>query len=86
LVPANSSIADARLKADAVVLDLEDGVPEAGKDGARASAPETLGRSARPMWVRINDITTTHWTPDLRMVASLSPGLIAGVMLSPASR
>lgn len=64
---------------DVVVLDIEDGVPEAQRDDGRRAVAEWLhdGGSA---WVRINSTVTSEWHADLDAV-SAAPGL-AGVMLA----
>ncbi|MGO4533399.1 HpcH/HpaI aldolase/citrate lyase family protein [Leifsonia sp. 2MCAF36] len=64
--------------ADAVVLDLEDAVPAAGKPAARRAALSFL--EDRPTWVRVNDVTSGHWEDDLTAIGS-SPGL-RGIMLA----
>lgn len=59
-VPANSErfLAKAHERgADAIILDLEDAVPEAEKDAARAGlkdAAKSAGRNGSPIFVRIN--------------------------------
>ncbi len=60
----------ARSHADAVVLDVEDAVDASHKDSARDDVVRWLHGSAadgRPnrAWVRINDATSEHWSPDL---------------------
>ena len=64
--------------ADAVILDLEDGVPTPQKPHARDNVLTWLAGS--PTWVRINDVTTPDWELD---VAALDgcPGLL-GVVVS----
>jgi citrate lyase subunit beta/citryl-CoA lyase len=69
-------------EADAVVIDLEDAVPAADKDAARAEAARLLGDdSLRPAWVRVNPPASGGLEDDL--VAIASPGL-AGVRLPKA--
>jgi citrate lyase subunit beta / citryl-CoA lyase len=56
--------------AEAVILDLEDAVPDAAKDQARAAVNRTL-RDSNPsavpqLWVRINDSTTASFAADLQ--------------------
>lgn len=55
--------------ADAIILDLEDAVPEALKDQARAAVNRTLGeaqQTAGPqLWVRVNDSRSAHFAADL---------------------
>lgn len=63
---------------DAVILDLEDGVPAAEKSDARAVAVDWLQDNQG--WVRINDVSTVHWLEDVRALNS-APGLL-GVMLA----
>ena len=63
---------------DAIILDLEDGVPAASKAQARAMAVDWL--QDHNAWVRINDVTTNHWLDDIRALRS-APGLL-GVMLA----
>jgi citrate lyase subunit beta/citryl-CoA lyase len=56
--------------ADAVVLDLEDSVPESAKRDARAklgwAAEEIRSRSGQLLAVRVNSIGTPHFREDLR--------------------
>jgi citrate lyase subunit beta / citryl-CoA lyase len=78
---ANESAIAAALTigADAVVIDLEDGVAAHRKEQARAS----LGRwfdGSRSLWVRINDATTADWALDLEVLAGLQG--LAGVILA----
>lgn len=65
--------------ADALILDIEDGVPEAGKTAARDAVAEWLGRG-NTAWIRMNDATTKHWDADLELLSTV-PGLL-GVMLA----
>lgn len=61
-------------RADAIVLDLEDAVAEDAKAQARVNAGEAVGACAgRGVFVRINDLGTTHWEDDLSAV--VRPGL-----------
>lgn len=59
--------------ADAVVLDLEDSVPESAKRDARAklgwAAEEVRSRSGQLLAVRVNSIGTPHFREDLRAAA-----------------
>jgi citrate lyase subunit beta/citryl-CoA lyase len=59
--------------ADAVVLDLEDSVPENAKTDARAklgwAAEEVRSRSGQLLAVRVNSIGTPHFREDLRAAA-----------------
>jgi citrate lyase beta subunit len=57
--------------ADAVILDLEDAVPEQMKASARDAAARVLGESADAssrVWVRINGAHTPHHELDLRAI------------------
>lgn len=64
--------------ADAVVLDIEDGLPDEQKPAGRQSVAEWLhGGHA---WVRINSTSTLAWKADLDALAD-APGLL-GVMLA----
>ncbi len=65
---------------DAVILDLEDAVPVAAKDDARAAVASLLGGSDQA-WVRIN--TGERGLADLAAVAA-APGL-SGVIVPKAS-
>lgn len=65
--------------ADAVVLDIEDGLPDAEKAAGRQTVAEWLHAGGRA-WVRINCVTEPTWSQDLDAVAS-APGLV-GVMLA----
>jgi citrate lyase subunit beta/citryl-CoA lyase len=75
----------ARSHADAIVLDVEDAVDASRKDSARDDVVRWLhgagpdGRGNRA-WVRINDATSEHWSPDLDGLRD-APGL-QGVMLA----
>jgi citrate lyase subunit beta/citryl-CoA lyase len=54
--------------ADAVILDLEDAVPEQMKQQARESAAQTVGSRSgtKPqVWVRVNGTQTSHHRADL---------------------
>ncbi|WP_431825803.1 HpcH/HpaI aldolase/citrate lyase family protein [Burkholderia sp. F1] len=64
--------------ADAVILDLEDAVPPAGKPAARAAVVAHLDAD-RPVWVRVN-ATDTEWFADDVAAIAVHPGA-AGVML-----
>lgn len=65
--------------ADAVVLDIEDGLPDDQKPAGRASVEEWLGTGAQA-WVRINSAATPAWSRDLDAL-SRAGGLL-GVMLA----
>lgn len=79
--PGGSAAYDAaaRSSADVVVLDIEDGLPDAQKPAGRVSVAEWLSAGGRG-WVRINSVTTREWAQDLEALAK-APGL-AGVMLA----
>ena len=57
--------------ADAVIFDLEDSVPEGGKEEARRNVArgitEARGSTVQKI-VRINPVATRHWEKDLRAV------------------
>jgi citrate lyase subunit beta / citryl-CoA lyase len=59
--------------ADAVVFDLEDGVPAARRDAARDLVVAALRR--RRAWVRINPAGTTDAQDDLDAVRGLAAGI-----------
>lgn len=69
-----------RAGADAVIVDLEDAVPAAAKDEARAALPallETLGTT--PVLIRVNAASTEWFAADLAAAAALP---IAGVVVA----
>ncbi|MEN0136363.1 MAG: aldolase/citrate lyase family protein [Rhodococcus sp. (in: high G+C Gram-positive bacteria)] len=68
-----------RSDADAVILDLEDGVVTAERSDARRSVAEWLSGDGAA-WVRINAATTEDWSADVDALCGL-PGL-QGVMLA----
>jgi citrate lyase subunit beta/citryl-CoA lyase len=71
--------------ADAVILDLEDAVPPAGKGAARDAVRaqwDGLAAAGVPLVVRINQEGSAWWEADLALVGAL-PGL-AAVMLPKA--
>jgi citrate lyase subunit beta/citryl-CoA lyase len=80
-VPDGSQRYDAAIgsNADAVVLDIEDGLPDAQKPAGRRSVAQWLNAGGQA-WVRINSMSTTAWSADLDALAS-APGL-TGVMLA----
>lgn len=80
-IPAGSEAYDAATasSADAIVLDIEDGLPDAQKPAGRLSVAEWLTTGAQA-WARINSVTTAAWTSDLDALAH-APGLL-GVMLA----
>ena len=60
-------------RADAIVLDLEDAVPEAGKEEARRGVSALLATGSddrRPIFARINPPDSGHLQADLEAVAS----------------
>jgi citrate lyase subunit beta/citryl-CoA lyase len=65
--------------ADAVVLDIEDGLPDTQKPAGRQSVAEWLCGGGQG-WVRINSASTPAWAADLDALSG-APGL-AGVMLA----
>ncbi|MFT4122512.1 MAG: CoA ester lyase [Microbacteriaceae bacterium] len=67
-------------RADQVVLDIEDAVDPAFKDGAREDVASWLSDGQKRAWVRINDHSTSFWSDDVDRLKGL-PGL-AGVMLA----
>ncbi|MEM0451297.1 MAG: CoA ester lyase [Nitrososphaerota archaeon] len=66
--------------ADAVVLDLEDSVPEGAKAEARRglarSAEEIRSRSGQLIAVRVNSVGSGHLEDDVRAVADSSIGVV----------
>jgi citrate lyase subunit beta / citryl-CoA lyase len=64
--------------ADALVVDLEDAVPEADKAASRRTAEthvRALAEAGRDVFVRINPVTSPHWLADLEAV--VHSGLVA---------
>ncbi|MDE2572717.1 MAG: CoA ester lyase [bacterium] len=59
--------------ADAVMLDLEDAVPEHAKERAREMVADALRR--RPAWVRVNAPRTERCARDLEAVAAAALGV-----------
>jgi citrate lyase subunit beta/citryl-CoA lyase len=80
-IPAGREAYDAAVasSADAVVLDIEDGLPDAQKPAGRRSVAEWLEAGAHG-WVRINSVSTPAWSADLEALSN-APGLV-GVMLA----
>lgn len=74
-VPANAEDRLAKAldsAADAVIVDLEDSVPDARKAHARALAAQALARARRPwMTLRVNAPGSAQHAEDLRMAASV---------------
>lgn len=64
---------------DALIVDLEDGVPAPRKDEGRALAAEWFAGGGRA-WVRVNAVDTPHWGEDILAVGSW-PG-VQGVVLA----
>ena len=71
--------------ADAVILDLEDAVPESEKARARALVAKRLREvekeGSAPVFVRINHLGSAHWRDDIAAVAGAS---LAGVRVPKA--
>lgn len=65
--------------ADVVVLDLEDGLPDAAKPAGRSAVAGWLRTGGRA-WVRFSPAGTADWHSDLSALAT-APGL-AGVLLA----
>lgn len=65
--------------ADVVVLDVEDGLPDADKPAGRRAVADWLHDGGRA-WVRISSAGTSDWQADLAAIAG-TPGL-SGVMLA----
>lgn len=65
--------------ADVVVLDIEDGLPDAEKAAGRQAVADWLHDDGSA-WIRISSAGTPNWDADLRVLAS-APGL-DGVMLA----
>lgn len=61
--------------ADALILDLEDGVAEAAKPAARTTVRDMLGapRDAQALWVRVNALDSGLIDADLDAVVPLAP-------------
>src|SRR5438132_8458827 len=67
------------LAVDAVILDLEDSVPPAGKEAARAQVLGAVAAAAfgtREVIVRINGLDTDWWLDDLNAAARAKPNAI----------
>lgn len=69
--------------AQAVILDLEDAVPEGDKPVARAALAGMIDRAHPALFVRINALSTPYALDDIVAVAGLP---VAGVMLPKAER
>ncbi len=90
-VPAHDArkVAKAQTSAaDAIILDLEDAVPEQTKGEARAAAArlvrEHQGVGPR-VWVRINGAQTPHYDADLRAIDWSRAGLLVPKAEEPAA-
>lgn len=68
--------------ADAVIVDLEDAVPAAEKDAARAAVASWLS-PARPVLVRVNAMDTAHFRADLGLCRHAG---VAGIVLPKAEQ
>ncbi len=66
-------------RADQIILDVEDAVDPSLKAKARSLVIDWLTGGGHA-WVRINDVTTSHWEDDVAALAGV-PGL-HGVMLA----
>jgi citrate lyase subunit beta / citryl-CoA lyase len=80
-VPASSERMLAKapsLGADEVIVDLEDAVPPAGKEEARALAAAALRRDpvGRTSALRVNARSTPWWEDDLRAAAEARPDVV----------
>lgn len=73
----------AAAEADAVIVDLEDAVAPAAKDGARAGLAAALAGLAQtvPVFIRINGIATPWHAADVALAATLP---VAGIVLPKA--
>ena len=74
------------LKVDALVLDLEDSVPEASKEQARGNARDaiaSLSAPSRQLWVRVNNTYSLLTRDDVRAVVGEH---LDGIMLPKADR
>src|SRR5689334_99950 len=70
--------------ADAIILDLEDGVAADRKEAARAgiaSAGAMLPTAPIPVLVRVNAVTSRYHDDDMRLVSELK---VVGVVLAKA--
>lgn len=68
------------LKADALILDLEDAVLPDRKGRARSMAAEFIarGHANAQIWVRINPLDSPYWLDDLHTIVPAGP---AGIVL-----
>lgn len=82
-VPGNNRLfidkALTEVRADVVLLDLEDGVPAAEKAAARELVTAALGRppTGRRRWVRTNPVGSPWWEEDLAAVLAARPAGVA---------
>ncbi len=67
--------------AGSVIVDLQDAVPAAGKDAARAALQSWLAQASAPVSVRINAADTPWFQADLAVCSS---PMVAAIMLSKA--
>ena len=61
----------ARSGADEVICDLEDSVPQGGKDQARRNVAHWLAQGGNA-WVRVNASSTPHYERDVAELAGLA--------------
>lgn len=66
--------------ADLVIIDLEDAVPPAAKEGARRSVAEWLAPGQAAVVLRINASDTPWFAEDLALCRAASPGLAAAML------
>lgn len=80
-IPGGGEVFDSAVigSADAVVLDIEDGLPDSDKPAGRESVALWLNDGGQA-WVRINAAGTPEWAADLDALTG-APGLL-GVMLA----
>ena len=67
--------------ADVVVLDVEDGLPDARKPAGRQSVAEWLYAGGQG-WVRINSVGLPYWAADLHALSG-APGLLGVILARP---
>ena len=75
-----------RSGADALIFDLEDSVPEAGKEQARNHVVQALRRpSGLPVFVRVNNAQPRNLAADIEALAAVgSAALLSGILLPKA--
>lgn len=80
-LPGDSAAFDTAVagRADIVVLDIEDGLPDSRKAAGRQAVADYLHGGGRA-WVRVNAVSTPAWSADLEAVAGAAG--LAGVMLA----